>query len=310
VLRWYPPGWRDRYGEELVVLMEDTLGDRPPTVAFRLSMVRAGLAERVRHGGGAGDRVSRAERARAGALVVLAAWTAFVLAGSALAKEAEHFDEALPATSGPLATTAFAMVEVFAAVAGTAVVTGAAAAVPAFIWFLRGGGWPTVRRGLVAAAVATVAATVATAGLALAAVRLPATGPGADAWPYRVAFVGWYIVVAAALAAWTALAVRAARRVLLSRTVLAVEGALAVLVAGAMTTMATATGLWWRAMAADAPWFFRGLAPGTNTSAADPRMLVIMALMVGSAVIAAHGAVRVGRSWPRRPDPDQSARRA
>ena len=48
VLRWYPPDWRRRYGDELVALLEDIFGDEPLPVRCRLSLCRSATIERIR----------------------------------------------------------------------------------------------------------------------------------------------------------------------------------------------------------------------------------------------------------------------
>jgi hypothetical protein len=47
VLRWYPPAWRRRYGEELMALLQDTYGDEPIPLRARLSLIQSGTRERV-----------------------------------------------------------------------------------------------------------------------------------------------------------------------------------------------------------------------------------------------------------------------
>ncbi len=94
-LRWYPRSWRARYGDELTALLDDEYGSCMP-VRIRLSLVSGGLRQRARQSGLTGDAVSATEGVRVGALVVLAAWTDFVIAGASFAKFSEHFDEALP----------------------------------------------------------------------------------------------------------------------------------------------------------------------------------------------------------------------
>jgi hypothetical protein len=47
LLRWYPRAWRDRYGEEFLALVEDTLDGGRPGWRLRLGVVRAGLRERL-----------------------------------------------------------------------------------------------------------------------------------------------------------------------------------------------------------------------------------------------------------------------
>ena len=83
LLRWYPASWRDRYGTELVALMEDDLDGRRPTFAYRASMAASGMGQRLRAAGLVGDGAAPEVRVRAGALVVLASWVALVLGGAA-----------------------------------------------------------------------------------------------------------------------------------------------------------------------------------------------------------------------------------
>lgn len=42
VLRWYPTAWRERYGAELVALLDDTHADASLSVRERCSLARAG----------------------------------------------------------------------------------------------------------------------------------------------------------------------------------------------------------------------------------------------------------------------------
>ena len=48
LLRWYPPAWRRRYGEEMIALLEDTYGDGPLPLRCRMSLSRCGMIERFR----------------------------------------------------------------------------------------------------------------------------------------------------------------------------------------------------------------------------------------------------------------------
>jgi len=48
LLRWYPRAWRERYGDEFLALVEDTLDGREPGWRLHLSVVWAGLRERGR----------------------------------------------------------------------------------------------------------------------------------------------------------------------------------------------------------------------------------------------------------------------
>ena len=48
LLRWYPRAWRERYGEELLILVQDNLGEGRPAWPLRLSVIWGGLGERGR----------------------------------------------------------------------------------------------------------------------------------------------------------------------------------------------------------------------------------------------------------------------
>jgi hypothetical protein len=47
LLRWYPASWRERYGDELVALLEDRSYGGRLTLHARLELAWAGLRERV-----------------------------------------------------------------------------------------------------------------------------------------------------------------------------------------------------------------------------------------------------------------------
>ena len=70
LLRWYPRAWRERYGEEFLALVEDTLDGRRPGWRLRLGVAWAGLRERGRRAvrAGAGSAVLPVGPARHGRL--------------------------------------------------------------------------------------------------------------------------------------------------------------------------------------------------------------------------------------------------
>jgi hypothetical protein len=303
LLRWYPAAWRDRYGEEFLAMMEDTLGGRPATRRLRLSIAWAGLRERAHRTGLVGDNVPPADRARAGSIVVLCAWTAFVLAGGSFQKLSEHFTQAVPARDHTLPNIAFGAVFAAAIIGGLLVLSGAAIALPALGRFLRAGGWASVRRHFARAAAATGVALVAMVALvAVAHTLTPAQRNGAllyhpVVWYYLVQFVGTALLLAAMIALWTVAAVAAARRLDLPRPVLRAEAALAVGVMVMMAVMTASTAVWWGAISSWAPWFLQGLPAGSGGSAFDPDLAATMGLMLVATVVAACGATRVTRSW-------------
>ena len=294
LLRWYPPAWRDRYGEDFMAYMHDSFGPGRPPLAARLSVVAGGLRERARRSGLTGDSVAPPDRIRAAILAVLASWTAMAVAGCALAKMAEHYDAALPRGARGVPDGSFTAVQVAAGIGALAVLVGAAAAVPALVRYLRGGGWAAIRGHGWRAGGCSLLAAGATAGLAVWAHHLDAHQRSGGSVAYSAAFVAWGVLVAVALVSWTVLAVAAARRVTFSRPVLAAEAGLAVTVTFAMVVVQVASVAWWAAMARRAPAFLTG----DPHSAVDLRLVAVMALMGLGAVGATAGSIRIGRDLP------------
>jgi len=234
---------------------------------------------------------------RDGALVVLCSWTAFVVAGSSFAKQAEHFSFSLPPSRVRLPGAAFTTVEVAAVVAAALLSIGALAALPSFIRFLRSGGWVEVRTPVLSASTITVLVVGATIELVGWAHTLTfAERNGAD-WTYSAACLAWAAGVTLALVLWTAAAVRGGRRIELGRRLLGLEVLLAVGVALAMAVMTVATAVWWGVLSVDAPWFLQGTDPGTSPSPFEPRITLTVLLMVAATAFAGRGAARAGRSW-------------
>jgi MFS family permease len=295
MVRWYPAAWRERYGDEMAALIEDQLGDQTPTLRFRLSIARAGLRERAIGSAIVGRSAAPSERARTGALIVLGAWSAFVIAGASFSKLAEHFPVVVPATHR--AWTAFQVVQIAALIAASLFAGGIVIALPAVSRFLRAGGWSTVRRSVLRSAVFGGAAVTGTIGLTVWAHAISsAQRNGTDAG-YGVAFVVWAVLVAATICVWARAGIAIGRQIQLSRRQLALESGLAIGVAGAMCTMTVSTAIWWASMAVSAPWFLDGSPVGTAGSPVDLQLIVTMAVMLASVVAGGYGVARIGRSW-------------
>ena len=90
-------------------------------------MAWAGLRERG-HQAGLSGTAAPAAAGPGRRLLVLCAWTAFVVAGIGFAKLAEHFGRAVPARARPVSVGAFGTVQVLAVIGGLLVLAGAAAA--------------------------------------------------------------------------------------------------------------------------------------------------------------------------------------
>lgn len=293
LLRWYPESWRARYGEELMALVEDELGDGRPSVRLRLSMARAGLREHGHAVGLLGDGGAPGDRVRGGVIAVFCGWMLFVLAGVSFSKQSEQFDAALAPMSRSLPTVAFDVVWAAGVAAAVLVLAGGLVALPAFRRLLRSGGWGAVRRHVARAAAITAVLMVATKGLSVWARSLSEGQRNGGNVAYEAAFVALALIFAVTLGLWTGAAVAVGKRLGLSRKAVAVEGALGVAVATAMAALTVVASVWWAAMATRAPAFLN--QGGTSV---DPRMVVTMAIMVVALAPAIFGVSRICRSLP------------
>ncbi len=270
ILRAYPPAWRERYGDELEALIEDTLDGHRPSVRFQLSIVRSGLGERGRAFGLTGDARSWEDRARAGGLVVMCAWSAFIMAGLVLAKRAEHAG----------GHGAIELITVVALGALAACVTGVLAAVPSIARFIGGGGWVSVATAIRRSVGVSLLGLAATVGLVLLAGTVPAAERETGTFGYDLAFFGWAAIIVLALASWTAVVVVLGRRVPASAGVLAVEAFTAVVVTAAMVAMTAMVIQWWHSLG----------------SAAPGQLGVIVGFMFVADAVAGYGITVMGRA--------------
>ena len=298
---WYPPAWRERYGDEFAAFLEDRLADRRPTLPFRASIAWAGLRERTHAADLAGDAHSPADGVKAGSLLVLVAFAVYAVAGAGFSKLSEQFDATVPAASRALPWGAFRTVQVVAVLAAAVVGVGAVVAIPAFRRLLHAGGWPAIRGHVRRATVATLVVVVATAGLVAWADSLSFAGRNGRDGGYALAFVVWGVLAATTLALWTVAAVAIGRRLALSHSVLATEAMLAAVLTAAMVSMTAATAIWWAAMATDAPWFLRGAVAGSSGSGFEPRLALTLVVMVGAVIAASYGTFRAARAWRSTP---------
>jgi hypothetical protein len=306
-LRWYPRSWRSRYGEELVALLDDEYGGRLPTLVY-LGLVTGGLRQRARHAGLSGDSQAAVNSVRAGTLVVLAAWTAFVVAGASFAKFSEHFDEALPHSIGAhrVPDFAFTVLQAVAGVAGVLVIAGTLVAVPTFVRFLRVDGWARIRGHFLRALACTALTGAVTVPVLLDAHHLtPHQRDGGIHW-YGGLFLIWVALIVITLALWTVVAVAAGRRLELPPAMITVEAMLAAVVAVAMLVMIGATAVWWVAMAKDAPAFLSASPGGAPRSSWDIWFIATVTLMAVATGTAAVGAVREVSAWAKTRGGEQS----
>jgi len=236
LLRWYPRAWRDRYGEELLALIQDTLDEGHPAWRLSLGVARGGLRERGRQ---ARHAAAASVRRRVGP----DRWGTVLIAGLVCAVGSGQLASApLPARAwqavalGALLTTV--------AVTAAMVLLGGLVALPALVRFVRAGGWPKIRRRVGWAAGATAVAGGGLAALVLAAgARSPAQ---VNAWG---AYWTWLLVAGLALAIaiglWAAAATAAARHLTLTARVRAFHLVLGAIIPNAVSMVVVTLGIWW-----------------------------------------------------------------
>src|SRR5690348_7563207 len=136
LLRWYPRAWRERYGDEFLAMVEDTLDGRRPGWRLRLGAVGAGLRERYHVlSGPTGERI-------------VDRWGMFIVAGCLLAGSVDEIGHRSATGTWP-AVAAMTALAALAAVTGAAIVAAVAIARRSLVRFLRTGGWPKVRRRII-----------------------------------------------------------------------------------------------------------------------------------------------------------------
>lgn len=154
LLRWYPPSWRVRYGDEFCALLECELDERRASTRRSLDVAWCGVVARASAAGLAGRPLDGARQARASLAWVVGTAVAFLSFGLAMWSQlVVGWQWTSPATPG----TTWATVVTSDAVAGF-VVLAAAATMPVLgvvvSRIVRGHG-----RGLVAPAAVCTAAT-------------------------------------------------------------------------------------------------------------------------------------------------------
>ncbi len=290
LLRVYPAAWRARYGDELAALVEELSQDARMAWHERFDVVRAGVSERLRvlTAGGLPPR----EQAREGSLLVLFAWTLFVLGGFGVQKASEHWQAVTPPSKQGLPAVAFDVLFWTAGIASALVLLGVALSFPGFADLIRKGGWTKIRRPIIRASLLSLLAVAATIGLASWAHSLTAAARNGHDTFYSGVFVSWILLVAACLVAWTTAAGATARQLSWPGRLLRLEVWLGVAVSATMAVMTIATAIWWATLASAAPWFFDGQPVGSNASALTLNIAVPTTLMLCATALALIGAIR------------------
>jgi len=237
-----------------------------------------------------------ADRVRGGALLVLCAWVPFVIGGAIFAKFTEHWNMATPAAARWLPAASFDVVQGAAAVGAVVIALGVALVLPAFLRFLRGGGWVEVRSAVLRAAVVTTATVLMGAGVVIWAHHTGFVQRNGGSWTYSVVGFVWGLFIVATIFTWTGAAVRAVRRLDLESAVLRLEGLLALVLTVAMVAIIGGTATWWAAVAAHAPWFLADGPSGVAGSPVPPALVVAGLCMLVGIAVSLRGAGRVARA--------------
>jgi hypothetical protein len=159
LLRWYPRAWRERYGDEFLAMVEDTLDGRGPGWRLHLSVAKAGLRERGRRAAPAVLRKMAADASTHQSLDP-AGWsavTALIYFWSAWNGVQIPFAAGADREAGGAVPVAVGVIAGLGAVIGISVTIAGLVAGPALVRLLRAGGWPVIRQPVARAAVVTLA---------------------------------------------------------------------------------------------------------------------------------------------------------
>jgi hypothetical protein len=281
LLRWYPRAWRERYGGEMLALIQDTLDGRRPTWRLRAGLAKAGLRERA-------YQAARTVAAHGPAVNrwVQSAWVASIVAVTPFAIQVP-----VPPARGWQVTAVFDALLAIGVFTAAAALAAVLVAIPASARFLRAGGWPKVRRRISWAAGATVPAAGGLAGIALS---LPAH-PTVD---MNVSLASLLVLIATALAGTVALGLWASafsalgRDVKFAPRVRAAEVALRTVISVAGPVTLWTYFIWYNTARSAVPWLVMavgGLAFSLGVSA-PPR--IRLAVRRSRRILAAAGRGR------------------
>ena len=260
LLRWYPRAWRERYGEELLALIQDTLEDGRPTWRLRLGVIRGGLRERAHQAWQAG-------RAAAQSWLPLV-----VVVGSVIGAIPGNLKTPLSPPRAGQATVAFDALAGVLALTGVCVLAGALVAIPAFAAFLRKGGWPKIRRRVAWAAAATLAAGAGLAWLAIM-LRSMTFAQMNRSLTYLTGETATSLALVVALGLWASVARATAKELRLGPRARAVQPLLATVIMLAALTVLSANLIWTAVIESSLLWLVLGVANLVLVGVVAPRLV-------------------------------------
>jgi len=272
--------------------MEDSHPDGRVPWRRRLEVARAGSTERLHAWGVLGPAPDPARGVRAGSLLVLWAWAAFVVAGTGFEKMSEHWQPAVPASSQLLPNAGYWAVA-GAAVAGLAAFAAAGAVCAGPLWrLLRQRGWRAAARPLYPAVALSSVVAVALAALSLWAHHLStAQRNGADGL-YSAVVLMFAALSVSAIGVWCVTAARLFAQVELSARQVRLCGRLALVVFGLMLVITAGVAAWLSAVAVRAPQFLFGGTPRHVAGGVPPNLATVAVIMVAGLAVGLAGAHR------------------
>jgi hypothetical protein len=290
LLHWYPRAWRERYGEELLALIQDTLDEGRPTWRLRLGVAWGGLRERsrqARHAGRAAvKRLARPDQ-----------WAQLFVVGTIVTFLPENLSESPSPARGWQAVAAFDAVLAAVALTGAVVLACGLAALPALVRFLRAGGWPKIARRVTWAAGATVIAGGGLAGLVLLQGSLSPAQLDAS-WPYAAGFLATGLAMTAAIGLWALAAKATARHLTLAPRARTVQLMLVAVTPIAVTVVLVALNFWWAAT--QSPVWLVGALVLVGAASANAWLRIPPAVRKGRRLRAAGGGATIVNPSVRR----------
>ena len=294
VARCYPASWRERYGEEMVALLEDSFGDAALSTRVVLDLVRGGLGQRWRVTTltlGLARGATPQERARAGTLGVGVAWALTMLAGLAFAKFSEHWDALTPPSRRALPAAAVITMQGAAVLGGVACALSLVVSRRALKRSAARSGWSGLVRPLRPVVVALLVLFVATGALVRWAHHLSAAQRNGGDPRYAHSFLAWGVLGAACVLIAVVAAARLAARLEYSRHELRQLAAVDLLATTALGVVVATTVLWWVSLSGGASRFFAH-ALDTTTGGVSAPMVVVVLTMTCALALALWGTRR------------------
>lgn len=295
VLRWYPTAWRERYGAELVALLDDTHADASLSVRERCSLARAGIIERWRYCDLVGHRSTGVEQKRAGALLVFYAWACFMVAGAGFAKYSEHWDVLTPSQHRAVPEAAMTIVQVSAFVGAGLCALACVVSWSSWWRLVRASRARSLAATLAPGFVATLVAICSSGLVIVLAHHASSAQRQGVASGYRLVGLTWSALLVVCLAVVSANLGRVVRRLDYSRGQLRALAVLARLLGVVMLVIFAAFVAWWVSIATYARIVLTSGLLGISDSGVSWPMLGSATLMSLGLALATWGVLRSRR---------------